>query len=138
MKFRPGYLALAPLAPLGAAVAHAALTPRKTSAYQPQPDPDRAMAYAEKLSAMIRCDTTSYANVREPEKFERFHALLAGLFPLVHEKLERTDIDGNLLYYWPGRAHDRPIVLMSHQDVVPAEGTWEHAPFSGDIADGKV
>ena len=25
MKFRPGYLALAPLAPLGAAVAHAAL-----------------------------------------------------------------------------------------------------------------
>ena len=138
MKFRPGYLALAPLAPLGAAVAHAALTPRETSAYQPQPDPDRAMAYAEKLSAMIRCDTTSYANVREPEKFERFHALLAGLFPLVHEKLERTDIDGNLLYYWPGRAHDRPIVLMSHQDVVPAEGTWEHAPFSGDIADGKV
>lgn len=54
MKFRPGYLALTPLAPLGAAVAHAALTPRKTSAYQPQPDPDRAMAYAEKLSAMIR------------------------------------------------------------------------------------
>ena len=138
MKFRPGYLALAPLAPLGAAVAHAALTPRKTSAYQPQPDPDRAMAYAEKLSAMIRCDTTSHANVCEPEKFERFHALLAELFPLVHEKLARTDIDGNLLYYWPGRAHDRPIVLMSHQDVVPAEGTWTHAPFSGDIADGKV
>ena len=138
MKFRPGYLALAPLAPLGAAVAHAALTPRKTSDYQPQPDPDRAMAYAEKLSAMIRCDTTSHANVREPEKFERFHALLAELFPLVHEKLARTDIDGNLLYYWPGRAHDRPIVLMSHQDVVPAEGTWAHAPFSGDIADGKV
>ena len=138
MKFRPGYLALAPLAPLGAAVAHAALTPRKTSGYQPQPDPDRAMAYAEKLSAMIRCDTTSHANVREPEKFERFHALLAELCPLVHEKLARTDIDGNLLYYWPGRAHDRPIVLMSHQDVVPAEGTWTHAPFSGDIADGKV
>ena len=138
MKFRPGYLALAPLTPLGAAVAHAALTPRKTSDYQPQPDPERAMAYAEKLSAMIRCDTTSYANVREPEKFERFHALLAELFPLVHEKLARTDIDGNLLYYWPGREHDRPIVLMSHQDVVPAEGTWEHAPFSGDIAGGKV
>lgn len=138
MKFRPGYLALAPLTPLGAAVAHAALTPRKTSAYQPQPDPDRAMAYAEKLSAMIRCDTTSHANVCEPEKFERFHALLAELFPLVHEKLARTDIDGNLLYYWPGRAHDRPIVLMSHQDVVPAEGTWTHAPFSGDIAGGKV
>ena len=138
MKFRPGYLALAPLAPLGAAVAHAVLMPKKKSAYQPQPDADRAMAYAEKLAAMIRCDTTSYANVYEPERFERFHAQLAQLFPLVHEKLERTVIDGNLLFCWKGKAHDRPIVLMSHQDVVPAEGTWSHAPFSGDIADGKV
>ena len=138
MKFHPGYLALAPLAPLGAAVAHAVLMPKKKSAYQPQPDADRAMAYAEKLAAMIRCDTTSYANVYEPERFERFHAQLAQLFPLVHEKLERTVIDGNLLFYWRGKAHDRPIVLMSHQDVVPAEGTWSHAPFSGDIADGKV
>ena len=138
MKFRPGYLALAPLAPLGAAVAHAVLMPKKKSAYQPQPDADRAMAYAEKLAAMIRCDTTSYANVYDPERFERFHAQLAQLFPLVHEKLERTVIDGNLLFYWRGKAHDRPIVLMSHQDVVPAEGTWSHAPFSGDIADGKV
>ena len=138
MKFHPGYLALAPLAPLGAAVAHAVLMPKKKSAYQPQPDADRAMAYAEKLAAMIRCDTTSYANVYEPERFERFHAQLAQLFPLVHEKLERTVIDGNLLFCWKGKAHDRPIVLMSHQDVVPAEGTWSHAPFSGDIADGKV
>ena len=138
MKFRPGYLALAPLAPLGAAVAHAVLMPKKKSAYQPQPDADRAMAYAEKLAAMIRCATTSYASVYEPERFARFHAQLAQLFPLVHEKLERTVIDGNLLFCWKGKAHDRPIVLMSHQDVVPAEGTWSHAPFSGDIADGKV
>ena len=64
MKFRPGYLALAPLAPLGAAVAHAALTPRETSAYQPQPDPDRAMSYVEKLSASLRCDTSSSAIAR--------------------------------------------------------------------------
>ena len=138
MKFRPGYLALAPLAPLGAAVAHTVLMPKKKSAYQPQPDADRAMAYAEKLAAMIRCDTTSYANVYEPERFERFHVQLEQLFPLVHEKLERTVIDGNLLFCWKGKANDRPIVLMSHQDVVPAEGTWSHAPFSGDIADGKV
>ena len=79
MKFHPGYLALAPLAPLGAAVAHAVLMPKKKSAYQPQPDADRAMACAEKLAAMIRCDTTSYANVYEPERFERFHAQLAQL-----------------------------------------------------------
>jgi carboxypeptidase PM20D1 len=27
---------------------------------------------------------------------------------------------------------------MSHQDVVPAEGSWDRPPFSGEIADGKV
>ena len=106
MKFHPGYLALAPLAPLGAAVARAVLMPKKKSAYQPQPDADRAMAYAEKLAAMIRCDTTSYANVYEPERFERFHAQLAQLFPLVHEKLEHTVIDGNLLFCWKGKAQN--------------------------------
>ena len=63
MKFHPGYLALAPLAPLGAAVAHAVLMPKKKSTYQPQPDAERAMVCAEKLAAMIRCDTTSYAKI---------------------------------------------------------------------------
>ena len=64
--------------------------------------------------------------------------MLEELFPLVHEKLERTVIDGNLLYYWKGKSSEKPILLMSHQDVVPAEGEWLHEPFSGDIADGKV
>ena len=130
MKFRPGYLALAPLAPLGAAVAHAVLMPKKKSAYQPQPDAERATAYAEKLAAMIRCDTTSYANVYEPERFERFHAQLAQLFPLVHEKLERTVIDGNLLFCWKGKAHDRPIVQGLGTRCVGYQGL-AHGVFPG-------
>ena len=76
--------------------------------------------------------------MHEEEKFLGFHKVLEELFPLVHEKLERTVIDGNLLYYWKGRSSEKPILLMSHQDVVPAEGEWLHEPFSGDIADGKV
>ena len=60
------------------------------------------------------------------------------LFPLVHEKLEKTEIDGNLLFYWKGESSEKPILLMSHQDVVPAEGEWSHEPFSGDIEDGRV
>ena len=64
--------------------------------------------------------------------------MLEELFPLVHRKLEKTETDGNLLFYWKGERNDRPLVLMSHQDVVPAEGDWEHAPFSGDIECGKV
>ena len=121
-----------------AAVIRTLLIPNKTSTYQPDPDPERAEEYARKLSAMVRCETVSVPDEDQREKFLAFHKVLAKLFPLVHEKLEKTEIDGNLLYYWEGKQSDRPLVLMSHQDVVPAEGEWKHEPFSGDIADGKV
>ena len=96
------------------------------------------MACARKLSAMVQYETVSVPDADLHEKFLGFHKVLEDLFPLVHERLEKTEIDGNLLYYWKGKKADRPLVLMSHQDVVPAEGIWEHGPFSGDIADGKV
>ena len=114
------------------------LMPSKVSGYKAPPETRRAREYAKTLSRMVQCDTTSYDSVRDPQRFEAFHKLLEQLFPLVHMQLEKTDIDGNLLYYWRGVDHDKPIVLMSHQDVVPAEGEWLHKPFSGDIADGKV
>ncbi len=111
---------------------------KKRSTYVPQPDQDEALALAEKLSKMVQVETVSVPETDQREKFLAFHRCLEELFPLVHERLEKTEIDGNLLYFWKGQASDRPLVLMSHQDVVPAEGQWEHAPFSGDIADGKV
>ena len=114
------------------------LMPNKRSDYAAPEADDTAMLLAQKLSKMIQYDTTSHANVHEEEKFLGFHKALEELFPLVHEKLERTVIDGNLLYYWKGKSSEKPILLMSHQDVVPAEGEWLHEPFSGDIADGKV
>lgn len=114
------------------------LTRSKSSDYTAPDADDQALALAHKLAEMIRCDTTSHANVQEPEKFQAFHKVLEELFPLVHEKLERTVIDGNLLYRWAGQSREKPILLMSHQDVVPAEGEWIHPPFSGDLADGKV
>ena len=112
--------------------------PSKRSTYEPAPDPQRAARYAEKLSRMVRCETVSVPGEAQREKFLAFHRELESLFPLVHAKLEKTEIDGNLLYFWKGKGSDRPVVLMSHQDVVPAEGEWLHGPFSGDIADGKV
>ena len=121
-----------------AAVIRTLLIPNRQSIYQPDPDPERARDYAEKLSAMVRCETVSVPGEDLRKKFLAFHKVLEELFPLVHEKLEKTEIDGSLLYRWKGEKDDRPLVLMSHQDVVPAEGEWEHAPFSGDIADGKV
>ena len=113
-------------------------TPRKKAAYTAPPANDRAEAYARKLSRMVAFDTVSVPETNQRDKFLPFHQLLEDLFPLVHEQLEKTEIDGNLLFFWKGKHSDKPLVLMSHQDVVPAEGEWKHAPFSGDIAEGKV
>lgn len=121
-----------------AALIHTLCTPRKTTTYEPHPEAGREKMCAEKLSAMVQVDTTSYPDTYEKEKFDGFHKTLEKLFPLVHQKLEKTEIDGNLLFYWKGKQSMHPLVLMSHQDVVPAEGTWIHDPFSGDLADGKV
>ena len=120
------------------ALVRALLTPKKTASYQAPKADQRAEEYAQKLSRMVAFDTVSVPETNQREKFLPFHRLLEELFPLVHEKLEKTEIDGNLLFHWKGKRADRPLVLMSHQDVVPAEGEWLHAPFSGDIADGKV
>ena len=138
MKMSKLGIAAAAVSPLAIAVARTALMPQKTSDYKPEPDEKRVQLYAGKLSEMVRYDTVSDPADAQLEKFLGFHKLLEKIFPLVHEKLEKTEIDGNPLYYWKGESSAKPIVLMSHQDVVPAEGAWTHEPFSGDIADGKV
>ena len=114
---------------LAVAVIRTLLTPSKKASYEPKPDP-RADGYAQKLSQMLQCETVSRPDDAQREKFLAFHKVLETLFPLVHEKLEKTEIEGNLLFYWKGEKQHKPIVLMSHQDVVPAEGVWEHEPFS--------
>lgn len=120
------------------AVVRTLLMPKKKSDYKADEDEKESLRLAEKLSEMIKYDTTSHENVHEVEKFLGFHKVLEKLFPLVHEKLEKTEIDGNLLFCWKGESSEKPILLMSHQDVVPAEGEWSHEPFSGDIDDGRV
>ena len=120
------------------AVIHTLLIPSKKSEYTANEDEAYSLKLAEKLSTMVSYDTTSHSDVSERDKFLGFHKILEQLFPLVHKNLEKTEIDGNLLYYWKGKSSDKPILLISHQDVVPAEGEWIHEPFSGDICDGKV
>ena len=114
------------------------MIPSRRSEYVPDPDPERAQRYAEKLSRMVRCETVSVPGEAQREKFLAFHRELESLFPQVHAHLEKTEIDGNLLFFWKGKSSEKPLVLMSHQDVVPAEGEWTRPPFSGEIAEGKV
>lgn len=114
------------------------LMPTRKASYVPNPDPAREKAYAEKLSKMVQVETISYADHSDADKFRKFHALLEELFPRVFAACEKIDLDGNLLLKWKGKSRENPILLMSHMDVVEASGIWSHAPFSGDIADGKV
>ncbi|MGI5888480.1 MAG: M20/M25/M40 family metallo-hydrolase [Oscillospiraceae bacterium] len=121
------------------AVVKTLLTPTKTSVLKEDTNEERARGYAEKLSKMVACETVSGIGQTDISRYLEFHKVLESLYPAVFEKMEKIEIDGNLLFKWKGKGGSRPIVLMSHQDVVPAtpEG-WKHPPFSGDIADGKV
>ena len=54
-------------------------------------------------------------------------------FPLVHQICEKHVFHGSLLFKWSGKGKAEPILLMSHHDVVEANGDWEHPPFSGEL-----
>ena len=84
------------------AIVRTLLMPKKTSDYKPEAEEKEALRLAEKLSKMVQCDTTSHAGETEVEKYLEFHKVLEELFPLVHKELQKTEIDGNLLYYWKG------------------------------------
>ena len=92
----------------------------------------------EKLGAMIRIPTVSRHEHEDLTQFYRYHQELERLFPGLHEKLEKTVLNGTLLYRWKGRDPKKlPILFMGHQDVVPAsdEG-WSVPAYSGAVKDG--
>lgn len=101
-------------------------------------DEMRDQQYAKTLQRLIRMETVSVEGDRNTEKFERFHSLLQELFPNLFDKSDIENFSGSLLMRWPGECSEKPVLLMSHHDVVEAVGNWSHGPFSGDIEDGKL
>lgn len=105
-----------------------------------EPDAEALRICGEKLQAMVRIPTVSRSEEEDLSQFEQFHRELERLFPLLHKSLEKTVLQGTLLYRWRGKdASAKPILLMGHQDVVPAsdEG-WRVGAYSGEILDGCV
>lgn len=96
------------------------------------------LEYGKRLKKMIQCNTVSNRFNNDISKFIEFHKVLEELFPNVHETLEKEEFYGNLLYKWKGKEDGEPILLMSHQDVVEANGKWRYDPFSGKIDDNRV
>lgn len=109
------------------------------SSFDSENDGKFADVQAYKLSKMLQVQCVSVRGSNDLEKIYEFHRCLEELFPLIHSKLEKIDIEGALLYKWKGNGGEiLPILLMSHQDVVEASGKWRFPPFSGAISNGKI
>ncbi len=97
----------------------------------------------EKLQALIRIPTVSYPDwsLVDTAGFDALLAEMERQFPVLHERLELTRIDTHgLLFHWPGRSAERPVVLMAHLDVVPVDdgAPWRYPAFGAEIHDGAI
>ena len=100
----------------------------------------------ENLSEGLKYRTISFGGDAVPDStaFFGFHRFLKKIFPLTHSKLQLEKINTySLLYTWKGiDSLKKPIILLSHQDVVPVDqptlNDWEAGPFEGKISDTDI
>ncbi len=101
---------------------------------------------AERLAQAIRFQTISHQDPAQfrGQEFVGLHEYLEQAFPLAHAALTKEVVEEHsFIYTWKGREEKlKPILLMGHTDVVPAESgaesDWTYAPFEGRIAEGYV
>lgn len=102
---------------------------------------DREKIIAD-MADMIRCRTVSYRDheKEEAEEFERFRQLLVDRYPRINATCTRHLLGRNgVLYHLPGKAADRPTVLMAHYDVVPVDqANWSRPAFDALIEEGEM
>lgn len=99
-------------------------------------------AIIRRFSEMIKCKTISYkdTSLEDEKEFIKFRKLLIENYPEVNSncefhKLGRT----GLLYHWKGKSSEKPVIFMSHYDVVPVnEDQWDKDPFAAIIEDGVL
>ena len=140
-----GYLLLSLLAVIAVLLAIAVVRTLLIKAPAPIPcetviTDEECQIAAQKLGAMVQVPSVSKREDEDLTEFFRLHKVLEEHFPLLHQNLEKTVLNGSLLYLWKGKdPSKKPIALMGHQDVVPAtnEG-WCVDAYSGAVIDGKL
>ena len=115
---------------------------------KPQPKTDKDTIAFDKdaavtaLQKLVQCKTISYVDhtLEDDAQFQRLIDLLPELYPHIMQVCEFTAFpDRGLLFRWKGRDSQKPAVMMSHYDVVPAvEEMWEKPPFAGVLEDGVL
>lgn len=95
--------------------------------------------YAKRLQKMIQCKTVSVRDSYDDTEFAKLRDVMEELFPLIQKKAKKmTFSDDCWVYCVEGKDKNRNIMLMSHHDVVAADGEWKYDGFSGEIAEGKI
>lgn len=112
---------------------------RKLTQKRPAASAEEQQAYARRLGEMIACRTVSVKGSFAPAEFERLRQVIASLFPEVTRRAElRIFGEDCYLYRLAGRDPQRNVMLMSHHDVVAADGPWRYPPFAGTIAEERL
>lgn len=110
---------------------------RDTSGKRKNVSKEKLEQYTETLSKMIQCKTVF--DGKNDEEFVKFQEVLKESFPLLHKRAELKIFgSGCLIYKISGKNATRNIMMMSHHDVVEAEGEWKNPPFSGKVVDGAI
>lgn len=107
-------------------------------------DPSYKKQSIERLAGAVKIPTEVQDRNPDPKEnpqfyheFTNLHNYLSQTYPLVHQHLKRELVNEfGLLFTWEGTETQlEPVVLMSHQDVVPVNRAtwdqWEYPPFSG-------
>ena len=102
------------------------------------PDFDEASREATgSLQRYLRIDTTN-----PPGNEHRAAEFFKEIFDregIENEIFDQGNHRANILARLPGSGAKRPILLLHHMDVVPAEAArWQVAPFSGAVRDGFI
>lgn len=110
------------------------------SKMQLEVDEKEKMAYANGLQRLVRHKTIAFKDKPNSHPFTAMQGEMEALFPRVHEVMTKTLIPGgSLLFHWKGKSAEKPLLLMAHQDVVPAQAEmWKYDPFSGTIDNDEI
>ncbi|MBB3046638.1 carboxypeptidase PM20D1 [Litorivivens lipolytica] len=101
---------------------------------------------AQGLAKSLTFPTVSSGDPREfdLQPFFAFQEYLKQRFPKTFAQIPYEVInEATLLFRWQGQDTSRnPIILLSHQDVVPVipgtEEEWTYPPYAGTVADGYI
>jgi carboxypeptidase PM20D1 len=131
---------------------------------------DTSTAALQRFAGGIRIPTVSNANYNQTnfKPFDDFKAYLQKTFPLAYQSMDTATINNyGLVFHWKGKNPSlKPVLFLSHYDVVPVNGydassdtskaiifnindkpadpintvqkDWEYPPFSGAVEHGRI